>query len=122
MGFRPFARFSEGGQRLFFDRGDLLADLERASERSSALTRRIEDRVDAIEDVAELGLHFEHRPRAELARVPAAQRIIAELAALEQQLLHLVFVAAHELTECGADLRALGGIAPEHVLEEEEIL
>ena len=87
-----------------------------------ALACGIDDRVDALEDVAELGLDLQNGARALLARLPGAQRVLAELAALEQQLPHLVLVAAHQRAQRGAHLRLLRRVAPQHVLEKREVL
>src|SRR5215470_15578356 len=113
---------SEPSQHLAFDLRDLLAQALDLGEGPAALLRLGEDRVDLAEDVADLRVSLDRSPRAQLARVPAAERIVTQLARLVEQHPDLVLVALQELPDGAPHLRPLRRVAPEHVLEERDVL
>ena len=61
-------------------------------------------------------MRLERGAAAELVRVPGPERVLAQLARLVEEDLHLVLVAAEKLADGRADRGALRGVAPEDVL------
>src|SRR2546425_8789376 len=114
--------FLEPRQHLLLDAGDLLAQRFDLGRGPAAGARALEDGVDLAEDVTELGMRLDGGAGAELRAVPFPQRVLTQLTRLVEEHARLVLVAAQELADRLAHLRALRRIAPEHVLEEGHVL
>src|SRR5437867_1618908 len=108
-----FERASETAEHLALDLCDLLPQRLDAIERPAAVPRLREDPVDLPEDVPDLRVRLDRGAALELARVPVAERVVAQLARLVEEHADLVLVATEQLADGRAHLRALRGVAPE---------